>query len=346
MEAHANDRGQSKSLVSPSPITRDHSSRTRATRSVTDAGVPAALLSMVLGLANVGQAWRFGSRLWQIPPAVGTVVLAFTVLLWVALVLAYLAHATRFPSRAAQECRHPIAGGTPALLGISTFLVAQAVLPLSRTFAIVLTVGGLVMHLAFSIWHTGALWQGGRQTTDTAPTVYLPTVAGNFTGAAALAALGCEQWAWLLFGAGVFSWLALEPLVIKRLWHSEPVPVAQRPMIGIQFAPPAVCASALMVIQPHCVAPWPVMLLGYALFQMAVALRLRRWLGKQAFALSWWAYAFGTTSATLVSIKLAINGEPVSKTLAFPLFVGANVLIGYLCVRSATSAVLSAFARR
>lgn len=305
------------------------------------APIAASHFSMVLGLANLGQAWRYATRLWAAPPLAGGIVLACTVLLWFVLLAAYLVHAARDPVRVADEMCHPVSGGTPALLAISTFLVAQAVLPCSRALATGLAVIGMAAHLAFSVWHTGSLWQGGRRTLDTAPTLYLPTVAGNFTGAAMLAALGCTEWAWLLFGAGVFSWLALEPLVIRRLWHIEPVPAAQRPSIGIQLAPPAVCASALLVIVPDSNAPWLVMLLGYAVFQMLVALRLGRWLSTLPVAQSWWAYTFGLTSATLASIKLALNGSEVALSMAPVLFVVANLFIGFLSLRTLAHAVAS-----
>ncbi|GJH27123.1 dicarboxylate transporter/tellurite-resistance protein TehA [Caballeronia novacaledonica] len=296
--------------------------------------VPASLFSIVLGLSGLGQSWRVAVRLWHAPAVAGEAVLAAATLVWGALVLAYGAHALRDPARVADEFAHPVGGATPALIGISTFLIAQAVLPYSRPLAWLLTIAGIAWHLAFAVWHTGRLWQGGREIADTAPTIYLPTVAGNFTGAAALGALGAADWAWLLLGAGVFSWLALEPLVIRRLWHREPMPVAERPLVGIQFAPPVVCAAAVLAVEPGSTDRRLVMLLGYGLFQLLVGLRLKSWLGAQPFAYSWWAYSFGVASGTLACVKLALAGVPVAHALALPMFVGANLFIGYLCVRS------------
>lgn len=304
--------------------------------------VAASLFSIVLGLSGLGQSWRVAVRLWNAPALAGEAVLGAATLVWGALVFAYGAHALRDPARVADEFRHPVAGATPALLGISTFLVAQAVLPYSRSLAWLLTIAGIAWHLAFAAWHTGVMWQGGRDVADTAPTLYLPTVAGNLTAAAALGALGAADWAWLLLGAGVFSWLALEPLVIRRLWHREPVPVAQRSLVGIQFAPPVVCAAAVLAITPGSTERWLVMLLGYGLFQMLVGLRLRSRLGAQPFAHSWWAYSFGVASGTLACVKLALAGVPAAHALALPMFAGANLFIGYLCVRSLA---LFAFAR-
>ncbi len=296
--------------------------------------VPASLFSVVLGLSGLGQAWRVAVRLWNAPPVVGELVLLCAALVWLGLLVGYVIHGIRQPRRTLDEFRHPVAGGTAALLGISTLLIGQALLLYSHPLAWGLILAGLIWQLLFSVWHTGTLWQGGRQATDSTPALYLPTVAGNFTAASALAALGHPEWAWLLFGAGLFSWLALEPLVIRRLWHGEPLAVEQRPSLGIQFAPPAVCAAALLVIAPDTAAPWLLMLLGYSFYQMLVGLRLKSWLGSQAFGYSWWAFSFGVVSATVACVKLAAAGVPAATTLALPVFIGANLFIGYLCVRS------------
>jgi len=288
----------------------------------------------VLGLSGLGQAWRVASRLWHAPPAIAESVLCVATLVWLGLLLGYAGHAIRRPGLTAEEFRHPVAGSTPALLGICTLLICLAVLPYSRPVAVALAGAGLAWHLLFSLWHTGKLWQGGRQPIDTAPTLYLPTVAGNFSGAAALGALGQTSWAWLLLGAGVFSWLALEPLVIRRLWHGDPLPAGQRSLLGIQFAPPVVCSAAVLVVAPDAPQPWLLILLGYGFFQLLIGLRLGAWLSSQPFSHSWWAFSFGVVSATVTCVKLAAAGVPAATAAALPVFVCANLFICYLCARS------------
>lgn len=169
---------------------------------------------------------------------------------------------------------------------------------------------------------------------DMVPTLYLPTVAGNFTSAAALGALGCPDWGWLFLGAGLFSWLALESLVIQRLWHSTAIPAPQRPLIGIQFAPPVVCAMAWLALTPGSADHWLLMLWGYGLFQLLLGLRLGPWLGVQPFIPAYWAYTFGVAAATVSGLKLAQSGVHSAQVLALPVFVGANLFIGYLAIRT------------
>ncbi|MES2183183.1 MAG: dicarboxylate transporter/tellurite-resistance protein TehA [Pseudomonadota bacterium] len=295
--------------------------------------IPAALFSIVLGLSGLGQGWRVAAHLWPVPALLGEAVLLCTVLVWAGLLLGYVAQAVAEPARTVRELRDPVAGGTAALVGVSTFLVAQAVVPYSHPLAWALVLLGMAWHLPFSLWHTAGMWQGGRAPADTTTTVYLPTVAANLTGAGALGALGQPDWAWLFFGAAVLSWLALEPLVVRRLWHT-PTPPGLRPLIGIQFSPAVVTAAALLLIAPDAPTPVLLMLLGYSLFQMAVELRLWAWLGESAFAWSYWAFSFGVVSAAVTCLKLAGRGVPAAVHLAFPVFVGANLFVGWLCVRS------------
>lgn len=302
---------------------------------MTRSPLPASFFGMVLGLSGLGQAWRIAAKLWGTPAIVGEILLLIAALVWATLLIGYLLQALRHPTVVRNEFQHPVQGSTPALLAVSTLLIVLAVLPYSRAAAWGLAIAGIAWHLAFSLWHTGALWQGGRDALDTAPTLYLPTVAGNFTSAAALGALGHPDWGWLFLGAGMFSWLALESLIIQRLWQPKAMPAAQRPLLGIQFAPPVVCAMAWLMLNPGSTDHWLLMLWGYGLFQLLLGVRLGAWLGEQPFAPSYWAYTFGIASATVCALKLALAGVPVAQVLAIPVFIGANGFIGYLALRTA-----------
>lgn len=282
----------------------------------------------------MGQSWRLAASLWHFPAIIGELILAFAGFVWLALLVLYLWQAIRWPEQTREEFRHPVQGSTPALLGVATLLIVLAVVRYSLLAAWILAVLGIGWHLLFALTHTGSLWRGGRDRRDTAPSLYLPTVAGNFTSAAALGALGHADWGWLFLGAGVFSWLALESLVVHRFWQDEGLPPPQRPLIGIQFAPPAVCGMAWLILAPTSNDHWILMLWGYGLFQLLLGLRLWRWLGEQPFAPSYWAYTFGIASTTVIALKLALMEVPVALTLAPIIFAGANLFIGTLTLRT------------
>ncbi|GAA0543704.1 tellurite resistance protein [Rhizomicrobium palustre] len=301
--------------------------------------VPAAFFGMVLGLSGIGQSWRLAAKLWQTPPLIGEIILGVAGAVWASLLLLYLVQAIRAPKIALAEIRHPVQGAMPALIGISTLLMVMAVVRYNLIAAWILAAVGVTWHMGFALYQTGAMWQGGRAAKDSVPSLYLPTVAGNFTSAAALGALGHADWGWLFLGAGVFSWLALESSIVQRLWQPEPLPASQRPLLGIQFAPPVVCAMAWLMLAPGSTDHWLLMLLGYGLFQLLLGLRLWFWLGEQSFAPSYWAYTFGIASTTVATLKLAISGISAAQILAPVIFLAANLFIGTLAVRTAYLAI-------
>lgn len=310
---------------------------------IRQAKISASYFGIVLGLAGLGQAWRVASQLWDLPPPAGESLLVIAGLVWAILIIGYVGQAIRNFEAVGAEFLHPVQGGTPALVAVSTLLIAMAVIPYSIPLAWFFAIIGIGWHVCFSLWHTGTLWQGGKNSVDMLPTLYLPTVAGNFTSAAALGSLGSPDWGWLFLGAGLFSWLALESLVIQRLWHSTAIPAPQRPLIGIQFAPPVVCAMAWLALSPGSADHWLLMLWGYGLFQLLLGLRLGPWLGVQPFIPAYWAYTFGIAAATVSGLKLAQSGVQSAQVLALPIFVGANLFIGYLVIRTVNLLVASLF---
>lgn len=90
----------------------------------------ASLFSIVLGLSGLGQAWRVAARMWRAPLAVGEAILCVATFVWLGLMVAYARNALRQPEKVVDEFRHSIAGGTPALLGVSTFFIVQAMFTL------------------------------------------------------------------------------------------------------------------------------------------------------------------------------------------------------------------------
>jgi tellurite resistance protein len=54
----------------------------------------------------------------------------------------------------------------------------------------------------------------------------------------------------------------------------------------------------------------------------------------QSFNPSYWAFTFGVGATTVCGLKLAQSGVRSAQLLAVPVFVGANLFIGYLAIRT------------
>ncbi|WP_197026584.1 dicarboxylate transporter/tellurite-resistance protein TehA [Hylemonella gracilis] len=296
--------------------------------------VPASFFSMVLGLAGLGNGWRVAATHWGLPMWIGEAVMLLASLVWLSLIVLYVLKWWRQREAARAEIAHPIQCCFVALIPVTTMLVGLAALPYSHAAALVLCTAGGIGALAFGVWRHGGLWRGGRSVSATTPVLYLPTVAANLVSAMAVSALGWPELGQLFFGAGVLAWLALESIIIGRLLTAEELPPALRPTLGIQLAPPAVALLAYAIIStgpPDLVAR---MLLGYALVQGLLALRLLPWV-RQPFTPGYWAYTFGVTAIATAVLRYTQRGsDPIFSALAPLLFVVANVVVLGLALRT------------
>lgn len=297
--------------------------------------VPASLFGIVLGVAGLGGSWRAAHRVWGLPAVVGETLMVVAALVWAVLVVLYSAKWMAAREDALREAEDPIQCCFIGLAGVSTFLIATAALPYSRSLATVLFIAGALFTLGFAVWRAGKLWQGGREDSATTPVLYLPTVAGTFVMAIAAATLGYADWGRLAFGAGLFSWLAIESVLLQRLYTAVTLPPSLRPTLGIQLAPPTVGALAYLSVTAGPPGPLTQALLGYGLLQALLLLRLLPWIARQPFAPSYWAFSFGVTalgSVPLLMMERGVTGAVA--TLAPPCFVAANIVVAILTVRT------------
>jgi tellurite resistance protein len=297
--------------------------------------VPASFFGMVLGLVGLGNCWRTAARLWGAPGSIGETIMLIATTVWALLLLGYAGKWIWARSAALAEFRHPVQCCFIGLVPVATLLVALAVEPYSHIVADALFAIGAAGQLGFGLHRTGTLWMGGRESTDTTAVVYLPTVAGSFVTAIVAGALGNRPLGALFFGAGVFSWFALESVVLRRLMEVPSLPPALRPTMGIHFAPALVACVAYLSITSGAPDLFAQALFGYGIFQGLALVRLIPWLRAQPFAPSYWAFTFATAAAALAGLRFLERGlrGPI-EWMAPAMFVIASVLIGAIFVRT------------
>lgn len=303
--------------------------------SLKNISVPASYFGIILGLTGLGADWRYANTLWILPAVVGEVIMLVAGVIWVALMLLYLAKWLWHREDAIAELKHPIQCCFIGLVPLSTVLVSLALLPHSRSVALVLFFVGAIGTILFSVWRHGGLWRGGRDPASTTPVLYLPSVAGNFVIAIALGAFGWTEWGVLFFGAGLLAWIALESVILYRLLNAEPLAIPLRPALGIQLAPPAVGLVAYLSVtngEPGVVAQ---VLLGYALLQALILIRLLPWIRAQSFSAGYWAFTFGVSALALGAERMVDRGVigPANE-MAPVLFIVANIVIGVVTLGS------------
>jgi tellurite resistance protein len=288
---------------------------------------PASFFGMPLGILGIGFAWRGAVRLWALPPAIAEAILAIGVAAWTVLIVLYAGKWLFRRGEAVAEVRHPIQCCFIGLAAITASLTALAALPYDRTTAVILFAAGATATLGFALFWTGQLWIEERDDTGTTAALYLPPVAGSFVTATAASQLGWPDWGQLAFGAGAFSWLAIESVLLQRLYTGPYFPPALRPTLGIQLAPPAVGAVAYLNVSGGSVDVLAQSLIGYALLQALLLARLIPWFREQSFVPSYWAFSFGAAALGEACVGLAVAGSRVEQALALPVFALSNLVI-------------------
>jgi tellurite resistance protein len=295
--------------------------------------VPASFFGMILGLVGLGNCWRVAAKIWHLPAWIGEAIMLLAIAIWLVLLLFYVGKWLWVREEALAEFEHPVLCCFIGLVPVSTVLVALAIAPYAHAIAVAFFVVGAIGQLGFGVYRSGRLWMGGRTPETTTPVLYLPTVAGGFVSAIVASVLGYREWGVLFFGMGMFSWLALESIIMQRLFLLEALPKPLRPTLGIQLAPPVVGCVAYLGITSGQPDTFAQILFGYGLLQALILLRLMPWLFQQTFAASYWAFTFGIAALALSALRFVERGMTgAMEGLAVLLFVGANLLIGGIAV--------------
>ncbi len=297
--------------------------------------IPASFFGIILGLAGLGSVWRTAARVWGLPMQVGEAVMMLATACWMLLVVLFVAKWIVAPAEARAELGHPILCCYVGLLPVSTALIALALAPYSHPVATVFFWIGAPGQLAFSLYRTGQLWKGGRDPNATTPVLYLPLVAGSFVSSIVASSLGYLNCAPLFFGAGLFSWLAIESVILHRLYVHDTLPKPLRPTLGIQLAPSVVGCVAYLGITSGKPDLFAQMLLGYGLLQALILIRLQGWLREQPFSASYWAFSFGVTALALSCLRFVERGmSGLFADLAVISFIAANAVVGWIAFHS------------
>ncbi len=295
--------------------------------------IPAAFFGIVLGVAGLGNSWRAATALWSVPAEIGEAISLLAVAIWLVLIVLYAGKWIVAPNDAMAELEHPVQCCFIGLIGVATMLAGLGILPYSHIAAGVLAAAGAAFALLFLMWRTGLLWRGGRDPVTNTPVLYLPAVAGSFVIAIAAGALGYPDWGQLAFGAGFFSWLAMESVLLHRMLTAPTLAEPLRPTLGIQLAPPAVGSVAYLSVTTGTPDMFVHAMFGYAILQVLIIGRQLPWIMRQPFAGSYWAFTFGLTALSTAALRMTARGDiGAIGELAPIIFVLVNIALAMIAV--------------
>lgn len=245
--------------------------------------IPVGFFGIAVGALALANLWRVAIKVWHLPAEIGPLMTVVALAVWLVVLVAYGHKWLTNADEARAEMQHPVQSSFAALVPVSSLLAAQLLQPYAHTLALAIFAVAMVVQLALGVYLHGRLWQGGRKPELTTPAMYLPSVASSFVAGTAAASFGFHQLGVLFFGAGLFSWLAIESMLLHRASVLEPLPAALRPVLGIQLAPPVVGGVTYLSLTSGTPDLFALMLLGYGLYQAVMLLRLLPWIRQQAF---------------------------------------------------------------
>jgi len=297
--------------------------------------LPAGYFGMVLGTIGAGFGWRYAATIWPVPMIIGDGLVVMATLIWLLLACAFIYRLVRFPHSVKAEIEHPLMSSYVSLFPATTMLVAMGIAPWWHALTVGMFVAGAVTQLVYAAWQSAGLWRGKHDHEATTPGLYLPTVANNFISCMACGALGYHDLGLLFLGAGIFSWLSLEPAILQRMRNQGEMPIAVRTSLGIQLAPALVACSAWLAINGGEVDVLAKMLFGYGLLQLLFMIRLFPWYLKSPFNASFWSFSFGLSALATTALHLGHAAtDGILPVLSLPLFVFSNFLISLLFMRT------------
>ncbi|MCI4031385.1 dicarboxylate transporter/tellurite-resistance protein TehA [Dickeya dianthicola] len=297
--------------------------------------LPAGYFGIVLGIIGLGFSWRFAATIWPVTTIPANTLIFMAIIIWVLLMSALIVRVVRHVDSLLQEIRHPLKSSFVSLVPATSMLVAIGIAPWNYPIALGLFLIAVAIQLTYSAWQTAGLWKGKHPKEATTPGLYLPTVANNFISAMACGALGFQDVGILFLGAGIFSWLSLEPAILSRLRNLDEMSPAVRTSLGIQMAPAFVACSAWLSVNGGQADVFAKLLFGYGLLQMLFMIRLLPWYCSQPFNPSFWSFSFGVASLATTSIRLGYAAPGGALYwMAFPLFIASNVVIALLVIKT------------
>lgn len=301
----------------------------------THINLPAGYFGMVLGIIGLGFAWRYAATIWPVTTLPANVLIVTAIVIWGLLLIAFFSRLLRHRGTIIEEITHPLKSSFVSLIPATSMLVAIGLTPWTPTLAIGLFLVAVTAQLLYSAWQTAGLWRGTHPKEATTPGLYLPTVANNFISAMACGAMDFTDVGLLFLGAGILSWLSLEPAILSRMRNLDEMTPAVRTSLGIQMAPAFVACSAWLSLNGGEADVFAKLLFGYGLLQMLFMIRLLPWYSVQPFNPTFWSFSFGVASLATTSIKLG-HATPGGALwwMSFPLFIAANLVMGVLMVKT------------
>jgi tellurite resistance protein len=277
------------------------------------------------GVCGLAQAWSTAHAVSGIPQWPADTLWAVAAGVWLATLIWYAADVLR-AGRLRADLTDPIFAPFIALVVIVPMLLGIALGGHARAAGEIVFLVALALTVAAGSWFSGQWIIADLQLAQWHPGYLLPTVAGGLIAAGGSAAFGHDTLAMVMFGYGAISWLVLGSIILVRLFTAPALPVALRPTIAIEMAPPVVAGNTWFLLNGGRIDAVAAGLAGYAALMALVQLRLIPVYRQVPFGPGWWAYSFSYAAAFALAVNWLGAGQVPGRTALITALLGVLTL--------------------
>ncbi len=261
---------------------------------------PITLYAVVMGLTGLTIVFHRFSEINIVPRVFYEGNLYFISTFFILISIAYLLKAFHYPQQVKADFNHPIRINFFSAISISFLLLSIAYVPILPRLSELLWWIGLTLHTLMML-HTISFWiQHNFEIHSMNPAWFIPVV-GNIIVPVSGVEFMPATFNFFYFSVGFFFWIVLFSIFLNRVIFHHQMPQKFMPTLFILIAPPAVGFIAYYrITQSFDMFAQFMLMMTY--FFLALLVFLRRNFYKITFYLSWWAFTFPLTAATLASL--------------------------------------------
>lgn len=294
---------------------------------------PITIYAIVMGLSGLTMVFHRFSDLGFLPHGFYLGGLTLVSLLFWLFTVTYGIKSIRYFAQVVVDFRHPIRINFFSAVSISLLLLATAWYPVSDVVSRPLWFAGMVLHSILMLYTISYWIEQNFEIHSMNPAWFIPVV-GNII----IPVVGVEfmppMFNLFFYAVGIFFWLVLFTIFLNRVVFHHQMPQKFMPTLFILIAPPAVGFIAYYRITGSFDTFAQMLLLLTYFFLLLLAFLWKNFF-KIGFYLSWWAYTFPLTAATLATVlALNITGHNFYRIVAYGLLAVSVSVISLVVVKT------------
>lgn len=287
---------------------------------------PVTGFAVVMGLTGLSIVFgKFYHLQWL--PRIFYDISVFSVLaLFAFMVVMYGLKLAMFPDEVKADFKHRIRINFFSAISISMLLLSITFYTYFPVLAVAFWWAGVLLHTVF-MFKTISFWiQHNFEIQHFNPAWFIPVV-GNILIPVTGVDLAPVLISYFYFVVGFFFWIVLFTIFLYRVIFHAQLPEKFIPTFFILLAPPAVGFISYIRIAQSWDA-FSVFLLLMTYFFIALLVTMYKSFTRLKFFMSWWAFTFPLTAATIASaVAFQVTANPLFKYMAWLLLFVALIAI-------------------